>query len=212
MKANKRTHKTTSKVNTKKLKRPAPKAQKGVSAKTNRPAHPANTKAGRNVVVRKSPVSVKKTIEMKSVAHDKADHVKKDDGAKKAAMGLPAAAEAKEAIDALMHNEKGITYLKKNVSRSITDVISLLTVARTDDYIAEKLGIKINAVRRMLNIMQNYGITTYYISKNKNGWLSFAWYMNTSKLPSFLEYVRGVESERSMIEESCNDYFVCNNC
>ena len=148
----------------------------------------------------------------KPIAHNEAERMKRSEAAKKIVIGLPETSEAKGAIDALLQNEKGITYLKKNVSRSIVDVISLLTVPRTDEYITEKLGIKINAVRRMLNIMQNYGITNYYISKNKNGWLSFAWYMNTNKLPAFLEYVRSVESEKSMIEDNCNDYFVCNNC
>ncbi len=195
MKATKRTNKTVKTV----TRKPVPTTHKKDPRKTSKPTTKRNA------------ASVKKTIPNKTVAHDKVEEVKKGEG-KRIVMGLPAASEAKEAIEALMQNEKGISYLKKNVSRSITDVISLLNVARTDDYIAEKLGIKINAVRRMLNIMQNYGITNYYISKNKNGWLSFAWYINTSKLPSFLEYVRSVESERSMIEENCNDYFVCNSC
>ena len=71
---------------------------------------------------------------------------------------------------------------------------------------------KINAIRRILNIMQGYGITNYYISKNTKGWLSFAWYINTSKLSPFLEYVDGMEKEKSIINEKCNDYFMCETC
>jgi transcription factor E len=214
MKASKRTHKTGHKANA------VRRAGTGRSASPRRPAKKIQTihrHAHMHAASKQHPhtrkeAARKAVLDMKAIAQEKLEHVKSGEAAKKAAMGLPIASEAKEAIDSLMQNDRGISYLKKNVSRSITDVISLLTVARTDEYIAEKLGIKINAVRRMLNIMQNYGITNYYISKNKNGWLSFAWYMNTSKLPSFLEYVRGVESEKSMIEENCNDYFVCNNC
>jgi transcription factor E len=172
-------------------------------------SRPKDKKANNRIDARKV---TKKNTETNTHAQDKADAVSGAEAARKITLGLPGASEAKGAIDILLNNNIGITYLKKNVSRSVADVISLLTVARTDEYIAEKLGIKINAVRRILNIMQNYGITNYYISKNKNGWLSFAWYMNTSKLPAFLEHVRGVESEKSMIEENCNDYFICNSC
>ncbi len=196
-----KTRRKTSKADTKK---PAPK--KAASSGAIR-------KERRNNKIAKPVKRAKKTmLEGDSTTRDRVESAIKADAGKKITLGLPGAPEAKEAIDALLGNDKGITYLKKNVSRSVADVISLLTIARTDEYIAEKLCIKINAVRRILNIMQNYGITNYYISKNKNGWLSFAWYMNTSKLPAFLEYVRGIESEKSMIEENCNDYFVCNSC
>jgi transcription initiation factor TFIIE subunit alpha len=197
MKVPKRARKTGSKG---KVRKSAPKVHRVRRAGISKHTHVRSKTAGKAV------------LKTKMLAHDKTEHAKKVEAAKKVSMGLPDSSEAKGAIDALMQNEGGMTYLKKNVSRSVADVIGMLTVPRTDEYIAEKLNIKINAVRRMLNIMQNYGITNYYISKNKNGWLSFAWYMNTSKLPTFLEYVRGVESEKSMIEENCNDYFVCNNC
>jgi transcription factor E len=209
MKAPKRTHRPVhvSKVKTvKKVKR----------TKTRKAVHKAAVRshAARKGVVKKIKETghARATTESKSAAHNADASSKKDEDTKKMVMGLPGIVEAKEAIDLLVQNEKGMTYLKKNVSRSVVDVINLLTTPRTDEYITEKLGIKINAVRRMLNIMQNYGITNYYISKNKNGWLSFAWYMNTGKLPGFLEYVKGIESEKSMIKDDCNDYFFCNNC
>jgi transcription initiation factor IIE alpha subunit len=120
--------------------------------------------------------------------------------------------EVKESLDRLLSNEKAVEYLKKNVSKMAVDVIGMLVTPKTDEFLAEQLGTKINAIRRILNIMQGYGITNYYISKNTKGWLSFAWYINTSKLPPFLEYVEGMEREKSIVSEACNDYFICNDC
>jgi len=120
--------------------------------------------------------------------------------------------EVKASVDTLLLNTHAVEYLKKNVSKMAVDVITMLVTPKTDEYIAEELGMKINAIRRILNIMQGYGITNYYISKNTKGWLSFAWYINTSKLPPFLEYVDSMEREKSIVTDTCNDYFVCQGC
>jgi transcription initiation factor IIE alpha subunit len=116
---------------------------------------------------------------------------------------------AKKAINMLLNNEQIIDYLKKNVSRVAPDVISMLSTPRTDEYIAIELNLKINAIRRILNILQGYGVTNYYVAKNTNGWLSFAWFINVEKLGPFLEYVNGVGANKSIINEDCNDYFIC---
>jgi transcription initiation factor IIE alpha subunit len=118
----------------------------------------------------------------------------------------------KKEIERLLANGNATEYLKKNVSKTAVEVISMLATPRTDEYLAEQLGMKINAVRRILNIMQGYGITNYYVSKNTKGWLSFAWYVNISKLDPFLERVSSVEKETIVVGEECNDYFICNNC
>ncbi len=120
--------------------------------------------------------------------------------------------DAKKLIDAIMANEKIVDYLKKNVSKRALDVVNLLAYPRTDEYIADQLGLKVNAVRRILNIMQGYGVTNYHISKNNNGWLSFGWYINANKLPSFIEYVSEVTKENEVIDSNCNDYFICKKC
>ena len=60
--------------------------------------------------------------------------------------------------------------------------------------------------------MQGYGITNYYISKNTNGWLSFAWYINTNKINSFFDYINSIKKEEITVTEDCNDYFVCDKC
>ncbi len=120
--------------------------------------------------------------------------------------------EVKNAINMLLNNEQIIDYLKKNVSRVAPEVISMLSVPRTDEYIAVQLDLKINAIRRILNILQGYGITNYYVAKNTNGWLSFAWFINIDKVEPFLEYVNRMGNGNSIINDECNDYFVCRKC
>jgi transcription factor E len=120
--------------------------------------------------------------------------------------------EVKAAIDQLQSNDTATNYLKKNISKRALDVINALATPKTDEALAEELGLKINAVRRILNIMQGYGITNYYIAKNVNGWLSFAWYVNVDKIPPFFEQIESMESTRPAIREDCNDYFVCDKC
>jgi transcription initiation factor IIE alpha subunit len=137
---------------------------------------------------------------------------KEQDGRKRTNVSIPQSDEVKSALEGLLLNDRAVEYLKKNVSKMAVDVIGMLVTPKTDEYLAEQLGTKINAIRRILNIMQGYGITNYYISKNTKGWLSFAWYINTSKLPPFLEYVEGMEHEKSIVNDACNDYFICDNC
>lgn len=120
--------------------------------------------------------------------------------------------EIRAAVNELSRNEAAAGYLKKNVSTRALDVINKLVVPKTDEALAAELDMKINAVRRILNMMQHYGITNYYIAKNVNGWLSFAWYINISKLPPFFDYIDSIENKKPTINNDCNDYFVCNGC
>ena len=118
----------------------------------------------------------------------------------------------KAEIDRLISNSGATEYLRKNVSKTSIEIISMLVTPKTDEFLAEQLGVKINAVRRVLNIMQGYGITNYYVSKNTKGWLSFAWYINTNKLTPFLDHISELERDKVMINTECNDYFMCGNC
>lgn len=120
--------------------------------------------------------------------------------------------EVQNALATLTRNEAAIAYLKKNVSKRALDVINTLSMPKTDEAIALELNMKINAVRRILNLMQGCGVTNYYIAKNVNGWLSFAWYINISKLPPFYEYVKSLEVKKQTVSAECNDYFVCGEC
>jgi transcription initiation factor IIE alpha subunit len=131
---------------------------------------------------------------------------------KKANLSIMAPDVVKKEIEALLMNNNVNEYLKRNVSKTAIDILTMLSTPRTDEYLAEQLGLKINAIRRILNIMQGYGITNYYVSKNTKGWLSFAWYINTTKLTPFNDFVNSAERENAVINTNCNDYFVCNEC
>ncbi|MGI0135346.1 MAG: hypothetical protein ACREBW_10370 [Candidatus Micrarchaeaceae archaeon] len=131
---------------------------------------------------------------------------------KRVNVSIPKPEDAKGAIDTLLANGRAIEYLKRNVSKKAVDVLGMLSAPKTDEFLAEELDMKINAIRRILNRMQGYGITNYYISKNTNGWLSFAWYINTSKLAPFLEYIDSMDTNRSIVTEASDDYFICNSC
>ncbi len=129
---------------------------------------------------------------------------------KKQNTSIPKPQEAEECINKILNNPNSIDYLIKNVSKRTIDVLSLLINPMIDDQIAFQLDMKINSIRRILNILQGYGLTTYYVAKNSNGWLSFAWYINTSKIDSFFDYIK--QGSNSFIKKDCDDYFICKKC
>ncbi|MDE1865999.1 MAG: hypothetical protein KGH94_05180 [Candidatus Micrarchaeota archaeon] len=188
----------SNKKNTKKRTSPAKKSAKRPLKKASRPKAPARA--------RPKAVPSKKTKAGKAALKANAEP------RKKANLSIMPPDVAKREIETLLSNEKVNEYLKRNVSKTAIDVLYMLPTPRTDEYLAEQLGLKINAIRRILNIMQGYGITNYYVSKNTKGWLSFAWYINTTKLSPFLEFVNNTERENAVINSNCNDYFLCNEC
>ena len=218
---NKKTNKKS--VRSKKVQKPKSKAPKR-AAKTSpiRKAAKAKQKARPRVISSKlklkrkqtAPLRQPKVSDVAAKLKETAAKLKEREATarKKVNINIPQQEEAKIAISKLLNNERAVEYLKKNVSKMAVDVVDMLATPKTDEFLAEQLGMKINAIRRILNIMQGYGITNYYISKNTKGWLSFAWYINTSKLSPFLDYVDGMEKEQSVINEKCNDYFMCDAC
>jgi transcription factor E len=193
--------------------------QKGTQNKTHaKPKIRAKVMAKRHVQVQHTPQAKVHAPQKSAAAQALKQHelaIKQKKAAevkKKVNVNIPQPEEVKIALDKLLTNEMAMEHLRKNVSKMAVDVIGMLVTPKTDEFLAEQLGMKINAIRRILNIMQGYGITNYYISKNTKGWLSFAWYINTNKLAPFLEYIDSMEKEKSIINESCNDYFICNNC
>ncbi len=161
---------------------------------------------------------VSRTEHMKPVkkvkAAEKVEKVVKKQTAKerREKLYIPEPKLAKEALNAIITDGFAADYLRKNVSKNAIDVLGVITAPKTAEQVSEMLDIKINFVRSMLNIMQGYGITNYYVAKNDNGWLSFAWYINTTKLQSFFDYIRSMKGDEIVIKDDCNDYFVCNKC
>lgn len=119
---------------------------------------------------------------------------------------------ASSVINSIEGDEVVSSYLRKNVSRRAIEAMRLLEQPKTDEEIAMQLDMKINAVRRILNIMQGYGITNYNISKNVDGWLSFAWYINVNKIGQFFDYVKSMSETSDVVKENCNDYYICDKC
>ena len=156
-------------------------------------------------IVKHAPAVVKPISDRKAQSIEKAKKQKELDEA-------AYTSNAMKYIEALVEDTRISDYLNKNVSRHASEVIDLLTIPRTDEEIAAALDLKINAVRRILNIMQGYGITNYNVSKNNEGWLSFAWYINTNKVPQFFDYVKNTASEKATLKDDCNDYFICKSC
>ncbi|MGC8533770.1 MAG: hypothetical protein ACP5MV_04060, partial [Candidatus Parvarchaeum sp.] len=60
---------------------------------------------------------------------------------------------------------------------------------KTDDALANELSVKVNEVRRVLNLLSGYGITKYDTEKDSKGWLTFNWYVDYS-LRHYLQRVK----------------------
>ena len=120
--------------------------------------------------------------------------------------------DARKVIEEIVANEAAMEYLHKNVSKRAGEVITSLVIPKTDEKIAEELDIKINTVRRILNIMYGYGITNYNVIKNSKGWLSFLWSMNLKKVNEFYNYIGKTDNNSVLINENSNDYFICKDC
>ncbi len=130
----------------------------------------------------------------------------------KISVNIPSVEDSRKVLNIISSNSVAVNYITKNISKRVMEVLNLLETPTSDEEIAQTLDMKINAVRRILNIAQEYGITNYYVTKNTNGWLSFAWYINANKLPYFLDYINSNNKVKSVINDECNDYFVCKTC
>ena len=191
----------------------AAKAKAGAKPKVmarRTPVHKSIHPKANAAVVKK--VAGKLKINVRTGEEAKSTPIEKRPRRKEVVANIYTPEEVNAALQQLSEDEAVVGYLKKNVSKRALDVLNALTTPKTDDALAAELDMKINAVRRILNLMQGAGITNYYIAKNVNGWLSFAWYINMSKIPPFFDYVNSVEMSRPMVNSECNDYFVCKNC
>ena len=104
-------------------------------------------------------------------------------------------------------------HIARSIGKRARDIILLLADPQTDDIIAEKLSIKINEVRRMLNMLNTYGVARYNVNKDSKGWLTFKWYIDSNKL---LEMRKDIVAQNAKsaykIPEGCNDFFLCDKC
>jgi len=82
----------------------------------------------------------------------------------------------------------------------------------TDQKIAEKMKVRPNTIRRMLNEMHTKGIITYRKEKEKSGWYNYIWRINLERLEEYIAvekdgYVNSLQDRLNFEEE--NHFFQC---
>lgn len=117
-------------------------------------------------------------------------------------------------IGELVGDKALLSAVSNSVGAGAVDVLkSLVDGPKTDEDIAEKLSIKVNEVRRALNVMNSYSIVRYDVNKDSKGWLIFTWRIDSERLS---EYVAGIKKEvvvaDTILQGNCNDFFVCKGC
>lgn len=117
-------------------------------------------------------------------------------------------------VGTLVDNQAFSKYITSNVGNEAMSIVKLLSDSpQTDEKLAEMLGLKINDVRRMLNMMNGYSILRYDVNKDGRGWLIFKWRIDGEKLTEFVGDLGAAKQEAPFVlSENCNDYFVCKLC
>ncbi|MGI0141073.1 MAG: hypothetical protein ACREBF_00260 [Candidatus Micrarchaeales archaeon] len=116
-------------------------------------------------------------------------------------------------INAVIGEPHFTNHVSRSVGKRARDIIQLLATPQTDDAVAEKLDIKINEVRRMLNTLNTFGVARYNVNKDSKGWLTFKWYIDANKLTEMKDDLIMKNGEGAYkLPEGCNDFFICNKC
>ncbi|MDE1850298.1 MAG: hypothetical protein KGH54_00695 [Candidatus Micrarchaeota archaeon] len=189
---------------------------KSASAKKSAARHVSSKK-----VIRKAAKMQKK--QMKKAAKPLAKRVAKIPAK---AVAVPRERKAKEAVDfraanfadealikAVIDEPHFTNHVSRSVGKRAGEIIQLLATPQTDDAIAEKLDIKINEVRRMLNTLNTYGVARYNVNKDSKGWLTFKWYIDANKITEMKNDLVMRNGEGAYkLPEGCNDFFICGKC
>ena len=96
-----------------------------------------------------------------------------------------------------------------------SDILRILSKnQKSDEDIATQLNMKVNDVRRSLNIMNSYSIVKYDVRKDNKGWLMFIWKINGEKLNDYISNINKNMTETTEPEfpTNCNDFFICKKC
>lgn len=115
----------------------------------------------------------------------------------------------------LLENKNFTHHISNNVGTMAPQILrELAKTPKTDEEIAGQLNIKVNDIRRSLNLMNGYSIVKYDVNKDNKGWLIFKWKINNEKLES---YINQIETEMTKTNEpnlpgDCNDFFMCKKC
>ncbi|MEM0200806.1 MAG: hypothetical protein QXD23_00150 [Candidatus Micrarchaeaceae archaeon] len=123
-------------------------------------------------------------------------------------------AKIKEVATKQLSNNSLKEYISKNVGSGANGILSLLVEEpNVDEKIADVLKLKLNETRRMLNLLNNYGLVKYNINKDSNGWLTFVWYMDYESLDLFSKKIYEItDTKIQILPQDCNDFFICKTC
>ncbi len=212
--------------NTKKLskRRPAKAAHRKVRPASHKKTEKASVRKVRPASHKKTEkASVRKVLPARDREREKTAVKSKPRQPSRKSLLLKAQADAEEALaSSARAKEVGVIlsdrvfneFVVKNVGKLGVDLINNLNSApHTDDKLAVKMDVKVNEVRRMLNVLNGYGITKYDINKDGKGWLTFKWYLDREKMIAF----RGTLADKPgdanpTVNGECNDFFYCVSC
>ncbi|MDE1855054.1 MAG: hypothetical protein KGH57_01910 [Candidatus Micrarchaeota archaeon] len=116
-------------------------------------------------------------------------------------------------VDDLLGNVVFADFISRNVGKKAINVIRMLNSPQTDEKIAADLSVKINEVRRILNVLDSYGVARYDTNKDSKGWLTFKWYLDGEKLTELHQTALTAKPENGYrLPDNCNDFFYCGKC
>ncbi len=117
-------------------------------------------------------------------------------------------------VGELVENRAFLQNIDKNVGTGSTDILrTLIKGPHTDEDISTHLSLKVNDVRRMLNVMNGYSIVRYDVNKDNKGWLIFRWRIDREKLKDYISNMEAASVEEGpVLPGDCNDFFMCKKC
>ena len=132
------------------------------------------------------------------------------------AAGVLAAEKSREKrmkIDEIVEKAAFSEFISQNVGMRAVDIIKLINTPQTDESVAATLGMKINEVRRILNVLNGYGVARYDTNKDSKGWLTFKWHIDGERLMALSATVEAKKPENAYrLSDDCNDFFCCTKC
>lgn len=118
-----------------------------------------------------------------------------------------------EMVESLKKDNVFKNYVNTKIGNRANEIILSLASPMTDEALAEKLEMKINDTRRVLNMLNTDGVARYVVNKNNKGWLTFKWYIDEDNLKKMRgEVVIKTVTNNNILPDNCNDFYVCVKC
>lgn len=190
-------------------------AKRKAAAKVQRQKSDAKTKRQilrRNIKVIKKAA---KTATRKRIAPKSGVHVVAKERHHKKRNDVSLKVLSPEVVESLKKDKFFSQYVNEKIGNRADEVILSLAAPVTDEALAEKLEMKINDARRVLNMLNTNGVARYIVNKNSKGWLTFKWYIdenNLKKMRGEMAIKTTMNNTDTALPENCNDYYVCGKC